>query len=176
MRGYQRYVILFYLYLFIRKGNAPVLSGTPGMLVYTSENVSDNIAAYHNYLRYQLCPRETSAAFSPNIYRRAEWRMGICQNTGVNCYVCWSGWWDTSNFEDSREKKEDYLEDSGRRRAVARFILCLFNLFRKIFVMAGADTVKLFFSVKNKSSYVCWKFRVYTYFVRKIDYASQRRL
>ena len=30
MLGYQRFVILFYLYLFITKGNAPVLSGTPG--------------------------------------------------------------------------------------------------------------------------------------------------
>ena len=30
MLGYQRFVILFYLYLLIKKGNAPVLSGTPG--------------------------------------------------------------------------------------------------------------------------------------------------
>ena len=36
MLGYERFyfislVILFYLYLFIKKGNAPVLSGTPGI-------------------------------------------------------------------------------------------------------------------------------------------------
>ena len=31
LRGYQSFVILFYLYLFIRQGNAPVLSGTPGI-------------------------------------------------------------------------------------------------------------------------------------------------
>ena len=31
MRGYQRFAILFYLFLFIWKGNAPVLSGPPGI-------------------------------------------------------------------------------------------------------------------------------------------------
>ena len=30
MSGYQRFAILFYIYLFIKNGNAPVLSGTPG--------------------------------------------------------------------------------------------------------------------------------------------------
>ena len=34
MLGYQRFVILFYLYLFTKKGNAPVLSRTPGSCIF----------------------------------------------------------------------------------------------------------------------------------------------
>ena len=57
MRGYQIFAILFYLYLFIRKGNAPVLSGTPGIYQVTG------LTLRKYQLLGQSVPRSVSTPF-----------------------------------------------------------------------------------------------------------------
>ena len=53
MLGYQRFVILFYLYLFIKKGNASVLSGTPCSCIFVL--LTGKHEAMKMWFRFWMC-------------------------------------------------------------------------------------------------------------------------